>query len=356
MLNENAQWTGADAAYIERETQRQLALIRERRSRYGAGRAPVPVQGRTVIVVDDGLATGATMIAALRALRAQGPQRLVCAVPVASVESLAEVRRHADDVVCLATPTPFHGVGLHYDDFAPVEEDAVSAALGLSANAVRASERALRITIDDVRVDGDLVVPASPRGLVLFVHGESSCRDSARNRFVADALQRRGIATLLMDLLTPAEDVDCAACFGISLLTHRLQAALRQARAQAGLERLPVGLLGSSTGAAVAVSVAAECPDEIAAVVSRSGRPDLATPQALSLTRTPTLLIVGGADRQMLALNRRAQAQMGSWADLIVVPGATHQFEEPGALEQVAEHAAGWFVRHFAAGRSERPS
>ena len=355
MLNENAEWTGADAAYVDREAQRQLELIRERRRRYGAGRTPAPVRGRTVIVVDDGLATGATMIAALCALRAQDPERLVCAVPVASAESLAEVRHHADEVVCLATPTPFHGVGLHYRDFAAVDDEEVSVALGASPS-TQASARALRIAMDGVLLDGDLVVPASPLGLVLFGHGESRGRDSARNRFVTRALQQHGIATLLMDLLTPAEDDDCEAHCGIALLTHRLQAALRHVREDAGLRELPVGLLGTNSGAAAAVSVAAESPDEVVAVVSCGGRPDLAAPQSLSRVRTPTLLIIGGADRQMLELNRRARARMEPWAELIVMPGATHPFEEPGALEQAAEHAAAWFVRHFEAGRAHRPS
>jgi pimeloyl-ACP methyl ester carboxylesterase len=131
------------------------------------------------------------------------------------------------------------------------------------------------------------------------------------------------------------------------LLVRRLHAALHHARQESGLERLPIGLFGASTGAAAAVQVAAEAPEHVAAVVSRGGRPDLADPRALSLVRTPTLLIVGGADRQVLELNRRAQAQMGRWAGLVVVPGATHLFEEPGALEQVAELAAEWFARHF---------
>lgn len=348
LLNDNAGWAGADDAYVMRESQRQLDLIRQRRQRYGAGRASASLEGRTVIVVDDGLATGATMIAALRALRARHPARLVCAVPVASLESLAEVRRHADDVVCLATPRPFHAVGLYYRDFAQVEDDDVAAALGVPPPVGEClSERALRIVSDGRQLDGDLVTPPSPLGLVLFAHGSGSSRHSARNRFVAHALQERGIATLLMDLLTPTEDADRSARFDIALLARRLQAALGQVRQEPGLERLPVGLFGASTGAAAAVMVAAEAREEVVAVVSRGGRPDLATPGALSRLRTPTLLIVGGADHEVLGLNRRVQEQMGRWAQLAVVPGATHLFEEHGALEQVAELAAAWFVGHF---------
>lgn len=347
LLNEDAEAAGADQAYIEREARRQLDIIRERRRRYGAGRAPIPVDGRTVIVVDDGLATGATMIAALDAIRAQHPGRLVCAVPVASPDSLSEARRHADDIVCLATPVPFRAVGLYYRDFAAVEDDEVVAALGASPPDSRASERALRIAVDGVQVDGDLVVPGSPLGVVLFAHGSGSSRHSERNRHVARALQQRGVATLLMDLLTPAEDTDRDARFDIPLLARRLQAALLRIRGEPGLERLPIGLFGASTGAAAAILVAAQHAGEVAAVVSRGGRPDLAPPNALSRVRTPTLLIVGGEDRHVLNLNRAAQAAMGPWAELIVVPGATHLFEEAGTLAQVAEHAALWFVRHF---------
>ena len=346
-LNEDAELAGADAAYVEREARRQLETIRERRRRYGAGRASIPVNGRTVIVVDDGLATGATMIAALDALRAQHPGRLVCAVPVASPESLSEVRRHADDIVCLATPMPFRAVGLYYRDFAAVEDDEVIAALGASPPASRASERVLRIPVDGVQVDGDLVVPESPLGVVLFAHGSGSSRHSARNRHVARVLQRHGVATLLVDLLTPAEDIDPDTRFDIPLLAWRLQAALLRIRGEPGLGRLPIGLFGASTGAAAAISVAAQLAGEVAAVVSRGGRPDLAPPNALSRVRTPTLLIVGGEDRHALNLNRAAQAAMGPWAELIVVPGATHLFEEAGALSKMAEHANAWFVRHF---------
>ena len=347
MLNRLAEPAGAGDAYVRHEAQRQLELIRTRRRDYGGGRPSLPVAGRVVIVIDDGLATGATMIAALRALRAQHPSRLVCAVPVAAPDSLEEARKYADETACLAAPATFRAVGMYYRDFAPVEDQDVMAALQATHATSVTTERPLRIAADGVLLDGDLVVPASPKGLVLFAHGSGSSRHSVRNRFVAEVLQRNSIATLLMDLLTPHEDTDRRARFDIPLLTRRLAAALRFIQDDAMLGALPKGLFGASTGAAAALAVAARNPDSVHAVVSRGGRPDLAGEQVLRAVSTPTLLIVGGADEQVLALNRAAQEMMGRAAKLVVVPGATHLFEEPGTLDTVADHAARWFIQHF---------
>lgn len=348
LLNEYAAEAGADATYTRRIAQRELALIRERRARYRPGRLATALAGRTVIVVDDGLATGATMVAALKAVRAQGPVRLVCAVPVAAPDSLARVSALADEVICLATPRPFHAVGSHYLDFGSVTDEEVVALLAAPVGegaAVPLTERPVRIPAGQVVLEGDLVSPSSPRGLVLFVHGSGSSRHSTRNRYVASVLNRRGFSTLLFDLLTPQEDRDTAARFDVPRLARRLDAAVQWARQQPALRDLPRGLFGASTGAAAALMVAAARPDEVDAVVSRGGRPDLADASSLSRVQAPTLLIVGGADVQVLELNRVAQAAMPQGASLTVVPGATHLFEEPGALEQVAAIAADWFAR-----------
>ncbi|HEX7111651.1 MAG TPA: alpha/beta family hydrolase [Mizugakiibacter sp.] len=349
-LAPHAARAGANDAYVEREGARQLAQIRERRQRWRGGAPSLDAAGRTAIVVDDGLATGATMAAALRAVRAQRPARLICAVPVAARDSLAQVQPLADEVVCLATPLDFYAVGAFYRHFPPVEDEEVAALLGTPAAAASPapSARAVHIPADGVVLEGDLRVPALARGLVLFAHGSGSGRHSPRNRSVAEVLNAAGIATLLLDLLTPEEDRERAMRFDIPLLTARLGATLAWARAEPSLRALPIGLFGASTGAAAALATAAAHPDAVAVVVSRGGRPDLAAEEALAAVRAPTLLIVGGADTEVLALNRHVLTQLHAPAELIVVPGATHLFEEPGALQQVARQATAWFGRWFA--------
>jgi putative phosphoribosyl transferase len=197
------------------------------------------------------------------------------------------------------------------------------------------------------RLPGILDVPDGPvRGVVLFAHGSGSGRLSPRNRHVAAQLQQRGLATLLFDLLTEAEAADRSNVFDIPLLAWRLREALAWQAGRDDLAALPAGLFGASTGAAAALVAAAEMPDRVAAVVSRGGRPDLAE-AALPRVRAPTLLIVGGADVEVLALNRLAAARMNCARELRVVPGATHLFEEPGALDAVAELAGRWFEQNM---------
>jgi len=202
--NEYAAVAGADETYVQAEAAEQLELIRARRARYRPQGASIDPTGRLVIVVDDGLATGATMHAALAAVRARKPARLVCAVPVAAPRSLAELDGQADDVVCLVAPPGFHAVGQFYHRFPAVSDEEV---IRLLASAPKASGestvQSVRLPVDGVMLEGDLTVPAQARGLVIFAHGSGSSRLSPRNRAVAEVLHRGAMATLLFDLLSP---------------------------------------------------------------------------------------------------------------------------------------------------------
>ncbi|MBZ5493903.1 MAG: dienelactone hydrolase family protein [Acidobacteriia bacterium] len=213
------------------------------------------------------------------------------------------------------------------------------------------------IPIENMNLQGDLHLPLNPLGVVIFVHGSGSSRFSPRNRFVAEELNKQGFATLLLDLLTEEENrIDTETMefrFNIPLLASRSTLATAWVHGQPGLSRLPIGLFGASTGAAAALITAAEMKQQVAAVVSRGGRPDLAE-DFLPQVDAPTLLIVGGEDNTVLALNKKAMAQMHCVAKLHVVPGATHLFEEPGALEQVVTVVSQWFARYMRAGVSNR--
>lgn len=208
------------------------------------------------------------------------------------------------------------------------------------------THRPVTPTLDGVHLGADLWLPAQPSGLVVFVHGSGSSRLSPRNQAVAHALQQQGMATLLFDLLTTAEDADYRRRFDIPLLASRVEATRRWVADDAALQALPVGYFGASTGAAAALVAAAHAPDGVQAIVSRGGRPDLAA-GALARVEAPTLLIVGGDDMEVLELNRQALARLHCDKALEVVPGATHLFEEAGALEQVTTLAGDWFARHL---------
>lgn len=188
--------------------------------------------------------------------------------------------------------------------------------------------------------------PGAPIGLVIFAHGSGSSRLSPRNTHAAERLQQRGCATLLFDLLTPAESTDRRNVFDIPLLAVRVAEAIAWARAEASLAHLPIGVFGASTGAAAAIVAAASCRKDVAAVVSRGGRPDLAG-WALEAIEAPTLLIVGGEDHDVLELNRAAQARMRCPSKLVIVPGASHLFEEPGTLDEALDAACAWFASHL---------
>lgn len=196
-------------------------------------------------------------------------------------------------------------------------------------------------------VEGMLEIPENAVGLVLFAHGSGSSRHSPRNNYVAGVLRAAGVGTLLMDLLTPEEDRDYSRRFDIGLLTQRLLDAARWVAEQEATRDLPLGFFGASTGAAAALEAAAVLGEGARAVVSRGGRPDLASELALQKVGAPTLLLVGGYDDGVIDLNQLAYDQLRCEKEMVIVPGATHLFEEPGTLEAVAMRAAGWFAEHL---------
>jgi dienelactone hydrolase len=217
---------------------------------------------------------------------------------------------------------------------------------------IQLTERSVTIPVDGVQLDGDLVVPETAHGLVAFAHGSGSSRRSPRNRYVAGVLQEAGLATLLFDLMTEAEGIrdewHGQLRFDIPFLAQRLIAAGDWLARQEELAHLPLGYFGSSTGAAAALVAAAERARQVHAVVSRGGRPDLAG-DALARVEAPTLLLVGGDDREVIELNEQARREMNAPVELEIVPGASHLFSEPGTLEEVARRAAKFFRRHLVA-------
>jgi putative phosphoribosyl transferase len=323
--------------------------LNKRIERYRGKGTPLPLEGRTVLLVDDGLATGRTAQAAAQCLRRPGAARVILAVPVAAPGAVRELLESVDQVISVHAPAAMWAIGFWYDDFRPTSDAEVAMLLEEHSTNEHALAREVRIEAEPgMMLTGDLALPASAHGVVAFAHGSGSSRLSPRNRSVASALNDAGIGTLLFDLLTPAEEADRANVFDIPLLARRLLNATRWLYEQPETRELPVGYFGASTGAAAALIAAADAGERIRAIASRGGRPDLAVPRLAEVT-APTLLIVGGYDAQVLALNREAQEHLRCTNSLAVVPKASHLFEEPDALEQVADFAIGWFRRYLLA-------
>ena len=338
---------GISPEAVEAIAAREGAELDRRLAAYRGGRDAVDLAGRDVVVVDDGLATGATARAAVATVAHRGAARVVLAVPVAPPDAVRALQGEADDVVCVEVSDRFFGISQWYEDFRQVGDDEVRDALGAAHRSVATP---VEVPVGggpgrgEVVLPGDLVVPPAVRGVVVFAHGSGSSRRSPRNAEVAGVLERAGFATLLFDLLTEAEAGVRANVFDISMLGSRLTDASRWVAEHPALAGLPVGLFGASTGAGAALVTAARLGGAVAAVVSRGGRPDLAPETDLAAVRAPTLLVVGGADTAVLEVNREAMAKMTGRVVLEVVAGAGHLFEEAGALEEVARLAEGWFA------------
>jgi putative phosphoribosyl transferase len=331
--------TATEFAAVEAREREELV----RRSQLFRGdRARVDIAGKTAIVVDDGIATGSTAWAACKVAHALGAARVVLATPVGARQAIDELRSVADEVVCLETPEPFHAVGQWYTDFSATSDAEVQSLVRLPAG----HGVDIGVLAGSVRLPGTLTIPPDPTGLVLFAHGSGSSRKSPRNQRVAEYLNDAGLATLLFDLLTPAEQTNRANVFDIDLLGRRLTYATRAVAARDDVHRLPIGYFGASTGAAAALWAAADPDLDVRAVVSRGGRPDLAGSRLYRVV-APTLLVIGGRDTSVITLNERAARLMRAKCRIAIVPGATHLFEEPGTLRAAADLARTWFAQHL---------
>ncbi len=343
---------GATREQVARITARERVELERRVALYRGGRPPPDVQGRTVVLVDDGVATGGTARAALRAIRRQGPARLLFAVPVGAGDTIASLKADADEVVCLQTPRWFHAIGECYQDFSQVDDGRVLGCLAQArSSGPDAGGRDVVFRVDGIDLPGRVEMPVGAHGLVVFVHGSGASRRSPRNRAVALAFQRAGYGTVLFDLLTPSESVSDSVTgrlrFDIPLLTGRLLGVVDDLGRREDLAKLPLALFGASTGAAAALAVAEARARTVRVVVSRGGRPDLAR-DALPGVKAPVLLIVGGRDPAVIELNREALRRLTAPASLAIVPGATHLFEEAHALDEVVRLAVGFLDRNLA--------
>jgi erythromycin esterase-like protein/predicted phosphoribosyltransferase/dienelactone hydrolase len=326
---------------IERKkVKNQIKLFR-------ASRKLPSVAGKAVIIVDDGLATGATMSAAIKYLKSKGTVKIVVAVPVAAANTASKLRTKVDEIAAIEVREDLMSVGQWYEDFSQVTDDEVVALLQKNTDGSKRIEKEIEIPLDKVRLKGDLTAFSSMEALIIFAHGSGSSRKSPRNQQVARYLNESGFGTLLFDLLTDMEAQDRGNVFNIEFLSDRLTSATRWLRGQSNLEDLPFGFFGASTGAGAAIQAASELNEKesVFAIVSRGGRPDLAG-GALKTVKAPTLLLVGGQDFGIIELNQQAQQALMN-CDLSIVPKATHLFEEPGTLEEVSRRAAEWFHDHL---------
>ena len=340
---------------------RERAMLEARVALLPRDRERVDLNGRIAVIVDDGIATGSTARVACEVARHLGAARVILAVPVASAESVRDLAE-ADEVVCVLVPRWFMAVGNHYRDFSPTGDAEVIVLLDAAIRRTQGDQAIsdgpdcdidVQIPVGAVVLQGHLHIPEPAAGVVLFAHGSGSGRHSPRNRFVAGVLYRAGLGTLLLDLLTPKEELNRTNVFDVELLARRLTEATRWLGSRPDAASCRVVYFGASTGAGAALWAAAEAEAQVAAVVSRGGRPDLAGPR-LAQVRAPTLLIVGSADETVLKLNQSAQAQLRCRSQLAVVEGATHLFEEPGTLAEAAILASDWFAHYLLPAGAQR--
>lgn len=336
-----------DSPMIDAAIHRGLTEASRRAWVVRSGRSIVEVDNRMVVLVEDGIDTGLRMSAAISTFRRAGATRIIASAPIGKRSAIESLQAVADEVICPIVMSDHHGRQHWYEQPESVSDSDIASIVRMAAR------HEVEIDVADPhgrgwRVHATLAVPRGARGVVIFAHGSGSSRWSPRNHEVATALNEAGFATILFDLLTEEEANERGLVFDIGYLAERLIAVVDWCARDERLRTIPIGLFGASTGAAAALVAAARRPDLVRAVVSRGGRPDLAG-TTLSEVDAPTLLIVGGDDQEVLRLNDHASTLIAGMVRLEVVPGATHLFEEPGALERVSLLAASWFDEFFSA-------
>lgn len=335
---------GISKASLKPFTEKKKEELRDQIREFRGMKAAVPVEGRIVIIVDDGIATGATLKAAMDLLILRKPKKIIVATPVAPKETVKDLSKIADEVICLLTPSSFHSVSDWYFDFKQVSDEEVKKLIqSASSEQEEPLYREMVFRDGDAELKADLQLVEDMKGIVVFAHGSGSSRHSPRNKFVAEELNKAGFGTLLADLLTEEEAGDRKNVFDVELLIQRVLKATDTMMPYLPSFDIPIAYFGASTGAAAALGAAAKSPREIFAVISRGGRPDLAKAY-LSQVKAPTLLIVGAEDTPVIPLNQSAAERLKS-AELVLVPHATHLFEESGALEEVVEYSVDWLER-----------
>lgn len=315
-----------------------IELLREQRLRLTRRGSALNPKDRLVLVVDDGIATGATMSAAVQSLKAKGAKRVIVAAPVASREAKEKLELFGAEVRTVGTPEPFGAVSYYYRNFTQVSDAEIGGFFNLKSTEIKVSS---------LNLDGILAIPTDAQGIVIFAHGSGSGRLSPRNQFVAEVLNKHHVATLLVDLLTEKEEANRHNIFDIRLLAYRLIEITDWLMTQPELRSLKVGYFGASTGAGAALSAAAHRSTRVTSIVSRGGRPDLAGAD-LEIVKAPTLMIVGGHDIPVLALNKKACERLHCEKKIEIIERAGHLFEEKGALERVSQLTLHWFQKYFA--------
>ena len=335
---------------IEELLDKHILIAKAKATRLRQGRAMLNLKDKDILLVDDGIATGATVEAAIKMLKHNKVNEIIVVTPLASEESVARISPQVDKVIVLETPSPFLSVGRWYRSFEPVSDIEVERILD-QCQVQDQNKYQINITLNcnGQCLDGKLVKVSDEKAWVVFVHGSGSSHLSPRNNWVASELNAAGFSTLLFDLLTPQEDSDYNTHFDIDLLTERLVLAIKWLiHSDHFSTSTPIGLFGASTGAAAALVAAAKYQDEfpLYSIVSRGGRPDLAGEHNLRDIMLPTLLLVGSRDFPIIEYNEKAKNQIYN-SQMQLIANATHLFEEPGTLEKVAELTTNWFQQQL---------